>query len=543
MLEFDILDDENLTEVLNTLISGMLPHEGFDPTMYGTIYRNIVSYIRLEEMKMQYFALLSALDAFNKMQAAMPEFKPMLTREVFESTLRVSIFDLVRTPEVGMSSYLQREGKNNDLRIETVQQEAAEILYQLSLDLYDECYALATPSSEALNVMPVYKLATLSNVASTSMNVQRAILQEEKRIGRKRFSGVNDWFEYIRLLNIEIERRLNTDTENIIHLNDLEVANRMFANLAALYESLALYEIPQLDDETSMLKHRLVVRVGLEGVGKTTAIIDDIGKLLMAGRRVVVMSGETPPEQMVSMILVNYIYHKTGKWVTRKHVAGVEECPPEIQQLIAICRLELFESGRVIVVKTFNYRTLSQELKDLYEQYKFDALFIDHSRALSGGPGDKDDITMLSKDLREFKRNYPVYCCVVSHPSVKATEFLQKDKPVGAVSPTAGSSDLSREADEVFIHLSTPEYKKQSLFGQQIWKRRGPALSRVVVLKMMPDIYHYEYDPAYQNLGDVVNVEAQSKLNEIAARYGEDSDEFEFYDDGEEDDELVEIID
>jgi hypothetical protein len=532
MLRIDLINDENLTSVLDHFISGMLPHDKFDPTLFGGLLRKSLSYVHLEEMSMEYFAMFSLLAQFNKMQVSLEGFVPRVGKDEFEQVIKINIWDLCRTPEVGMKEFLDSEGIPSNLEVETNLNDAAQRLHSRCMELYDRCFELEIGSDEASSVMPAYEAAFLSNVAETAMNTQRDIILNKVRIGRKVYIGVHDWLEYVRHLAIEVDKRLNESDDNVLHVNSLEVSDKLFKDLAAQYEPLGFYEIPPLDDETPMLKHRFVVDVGMEGVGKTNTMIKRISNMLINKVPVVVMVGETTQNQMYAQIISSYIFKKYKLFVTRKHIAGVLDCPDNIKQIIALTKVELFESGLVTLVGSFGYTTIYQELKEIYDVRPFGAAFIDHSRALKGQGNETELIGIMSFWLREFKKHYPVFINVLSHPSAAALEFLKKSKKVTAASPTAASSTLSREADEVFIWIKDENLEKQNLVGVQVFKRRGPVISSLIVLKVIPEVYQYEYDVKYQSVADSNTMSAEAQLKEIEGRYNsEDDDGF--------DDELV----
>ena len=60
MISVDILQDEELQKVVNTLISGMLPHRKYSPEYFASILNNTFSYVKLEEFSMEYYVLLKA---------------------------------------------------------------------------------------------------------------------------------------------------------------------------------------------------------------------------------------------------------------------------------------------------------------------------------------------------------------------------------------------------------------------------------------------------------------------------------------------------
>ncbi len=137
----------------------------------------------------------------------------------------------------------------------------------------------------------------------------------------------------------------------------------------------------------------------------------------------------------------------------------------------------------------------------MFGKYKCDAYIIDHSFALTGGyDGDngKRNIDNLAKDARNFRKNYPVYLMVLSHPSSYAKEYLSKDKKVN-YSATKGSQNLSTDADDVFVLRDNEVLQKEGLLAIENTKRRDASVIHDnIIMRKMFDVSHLEYDEKYQ---------------------------------------------
>lgn len=287
---------------------------------------------------------------------------------------------------------------------------------------------------------------------------------------------------------------------------------------------IAKWGIDPLDDYTPILKHRLVVVVANENIGKTKFCVDKATNVLLEGKSVAYMCGESSPAKVYSDILINYIWKKYDIGVTADYLADPSECPDEVQKAIGMSIDELITEGRLTLCESFSYDTVYSELVDLYNQRAFDCLVIDHSCALSGTVGTgsmKDKVDSLAINLRIFKKAYPVCILVASHPSVTAKDALTRGKAI-TQSPTKDSQTLSNEADEVFILRDNETLQKQELLILQNYKRRDAA-------RVLDDIYlrkRFEvsaliYDESQQALDSVMNLSRQQAITDLMA----DSDE------------------
>ena len=162
-----------------------------------------------------------------------------------------------------------------------------------------------------------------------------------------------------------------------------------------------------------------------------------------------------------------------------------------------------------------------------YEKYKCDAYIIDHSFALTGGyDGDngKRNIDNLAKDARNFRKNYPVYLMVLSHPSSYAKEYLSKDKKVN-YSATKGSQNLSTDADDVFVLRDNEVLQKEGLLAIENTKRRDASVIHDnIIMRKMFDVSHLEYDEKYQAKSASLSIEADAALQNLEEFYNADND-------------------
>ena len=530
MLNVDILKDETLSETVNKFISGMLPHENYDATFFSTILSSLHRYILLEEFSMEYYVILKALNEMQKLNGSFVNYKPNMSRKVFDDIISASLSDSITSRALRVEEFLGYEGLPNNLEIETTKQIAVQKLYERSMNLYDECFDLAIPSCDVPNFLTELKVAFVGHIGINTINAEARILQSSYRLGHKVYTGVDDWILYTKesmlLLTERLKGEVESDgTQNVLQLNSIENARILHDSLLKTAEVLCPYGIPQLDDYTPMLRHRLVVIVAKENVGKTTIVINNAAMLLVANRRVVFMCGETPKGKIYAKILSSYIYRKYNKWVLMSHILDSSNCPEEIQKCIAIAEAEILESGNLILIDTLSYDDVYGQLVELYDRYKFDAIFIDHSAALTGGKKLDNPIGTLGKESRAFKRNYPCYVCITSHPGSEAKKQEASNKPT-TVSITRGSSVLGEEADETFYIQETEALARQGLLNVNVYKRRDGERPPDFVIKKYFDVAAFEYEEKYQANDTKLSASAEQVLEDLQERYGESEDAY-----------------
>ena len=246
--------------------------------------------------------------------------------------------------------------------------------------------------------------------------------------------------------------------------------------------------------------------------------------IILSGHRVVYMCGENVKNKMFCELLVNYIYKKYKYFILPSHINDIDNCPEHIRKVIHMAAIELADSHNLVLRDSYSYDNLYTEMQADYEKYHADAFIIDHSFALTGGySGDngKRNIDTLSRDIKSFRKDYPVYCMVLSHPSIPAKDALAGDKTI-EYSPTKGSQNLSTDADDLFVLRDNEVLRKENLIAIENTKRRdADRIHDKIILKKMFNVSHFEYDEVYQSTSTSLSVDADmfKKLDEI---YGED---------------------
>lgn len=539
MINIDIVADEELQKVVNVFISGMLPHANYNPDNFPSILSNTLSYVHLEEFSMEYYVLLKALDELNKIKVTSENFKPRLTKDRFLSILEVSADDLVSDKSVRLREYLDSVGLQSNLDIQANREAGMQKLYSRAEKLYDTCFSLAQPSESVENSMPEYRAAFIAHVGIQSIQTQNAIIMGSIRLGRRVYSGFDDWLEYSNYVNSEINTRLRDVSNNrsLFVVDSLTKVAEMSDDLSKTFIPICPWGIPELDGDgitagTPILRHRLVTVVGSVNVGKTMFCIDSAVNVVLAGRKVLYMYGEGAREQVWGKLLINYIYKKFGKFVTLPMLAAESEQPELIRRIIAMAKTELYESGAIALREAYSYDTMYQDMCDDYKRYAFDLAVIDHSLALNtSGKTATENVHNLAVDARNFKRLYPVCILVASHPSSAAKECLAKDAPIpGEIAATRESSTLEAESDELFILRDNQTLFKQGLIKLENKKRRdAPRLQEQVILGKMFDVCHFEYDPKNQASDKIDNLNSEEALRNIDNLYGSDYEDDDVY--------------
>lgn len=535
MISLNVIEDEDLQGVLKIFISALLPHKAYDSSFFSINLQSVFKYVHLDEMTMEYYVLFKILNDLNKIKSLHSDFVPSLSKKILGDTLQTSLADDITNPQLGVKEWLLYEHLENNLEIETVRQDACAKVYSRCMDLYDECFTMEEPSANAINSLPALKTAFIANTCNQTLNAQARIIQGSYRLGRKEFTGYSDWLQYTSRMTSEINARVNSaDTDTIVQLDSLDKASVLLRELKDMFVPLANYGIPEIDGEdvfsgTPMMRHRLVVVVGNENIGKSMFAKDQAVNLMLAKKKVLYMCGENQKNKMFSELLVNYIYKKYNYFVTPSHIQDIEHCPEHIQKVINMATAEIIDSKVLVLRDNYSYDSFYTELVADYEQYHCDAFIIDHSFALTGGKdGDngKHNIDKLANDAKSFRKNFPVYMLVLSHPSTAAKDAISKDKNI-EYSATKGSTNLSTDADDVFVLRDNEVLRKEGLIAIENTKRRdADRINDKIILRKMFEVSHFEYDEKFQAKSASLSIEAEAALQNLEEFYNIGSDEF-----------------
>ena len=529
MLKFNLQEDEVLRTAINRFLSSLLPHENFDTQFFTENLSIVLKYVHLDEFKMEHYFLVAALADLNKIKVATNSFEPRLTEDTFQKIVSASISSVISRPELGVTEWLQYEGLDTNLTIPSVRDEVCQKVFVRCVELYRECYEMAVPSEQVMNGEPELRAAFIAHVGTQSINTQMEIVQGKLRLGRKTYSGFSDWLSYTKKMTAEIDNRLSeSESQNTMKIDSLEGSYELLRSLQDLLVPIADYGIPELDQYTPILRHRLVVVVGKENIGKTKFAIDKAVNVIMAGGKVAYMCGESVKASIFADVMINFIYKTYGIIIRPEHLTAPEACPDDVRKMIGMSVDLMVTNGSLVLCDAFNYATLQSEMENLYDQTKFDMIVIDHSCALVGTYGDGSlsaKVEHLAYVCRDFKKKFPVCVMVTSHPSSLAKDSAKKGNATQD-SPTKGSQNLSTEADEVLYLRDNETLIKQNLILLENTKRRNAGrIVEPVILQKKFEVNAFIYDASLQKGESKLGLEREQALDDLDKMLGTDEDD------------------
>lgn len=499
--------DEALTECLSSILSGLLPHGTYDSKNFGLLYPTLKTVLDTEDVRGLYYIFYTVLDKYMSLAASLPvgRFEVRVTKERFSNALENNLPDLILEPQTDVSSLMAEEGKAADITIPTVQQEVMGVLYEKCMALYEDCFNMAQSYEDAMSRIVDLKDIIKANIIETGMGLQRVIMSTGVKVGRKFYRGPSGWLAYVQNLSREVAELEHTE-EGDLECTGLEIIASLDESNEELMSPLAGYGIPQLDDLTPMLRHRLAVLVGKENTGKTRVIIHLIAALIRKGIKPFFACGESPKSLMFNSIVSSYIYQEYGMYFETQYISGVgfDTLSLDEQQVVNTAKARVASSG-LVISKNLAYDTVVSKITHYYH-HGCEAFFIDHTQSLRGRNGREIGtlVTGLALDCRELKNEYPIYICLASQPSTGLKDLLQKDQTTDIhLSPTAQSAAPSQEADELFILNETEFLKTQGLLAWITYKRRGAAKPKTFYIRKHFNVSAFEYNPKDQGVDSV----------------------------------------
>lgn len=527
-------DDEDFKNSFDDLISGLLPHENYDPKMFLDIYMGIQRFVKIDEMSLEYRVLFNIFEDILKVYSSVTKQSLFITvtRDIVSDILQSSLMEFMVTDGSKFREWFEKRGINSNFSVPLNQENGASALYNEVMDVYDRCFEKQTPSGEVVGRFVTFKNLFVSAVSQATLNAQVEIISDKLYYKNRVYKGSEDWIRFMSETIKDLENRLNDDlnTTSVI-LDDSVKVEEIFREARQTFKPLGNFGIPDVDG-VPMSTNMLCVITGNSNAGKTLYSCYLSSLLLYNGKRVLFMCGEAPKEKILSYITSNFIYRKYGKFISNKQILDPRENSEEVQRLINLASIEIASNSndsRLILRDSYTYENLYSELVNDYEMFGMDAVFIDHSLSLKRTynlSADKDCVDALAVQSREFKKAYPVFMCITSHLSVEAqNELSRKGIILNTASVTRASSTLHAEADSILIIVSKPELDKQSLRGFIHYKSRDSVKSyKYYYMRVLFNANEWFYDLRDQD-GEENSVDANIALSEVESAYLSDNTE------------------
>ena len=541
MFRLHLSEHPELCGDLTKLASALLPHENGDSSYFNTVLYQVIKLIHIDEMEREFYLFFSVAEQLTQISFE-TKIQPYYSRNVLESILDSNLYHIIKKDGQGFSSMMEEEGRPGNFLIEQNIQEAANVVKNRTMALYDEAFQMKIHPEEAMGHIASLRSNYMIAVGSESIRAQAMIINGMGQfpnarydgwygfLKQKQFLGAQGWVEFLNFLSSALSTRLLESAEESKPLSSLQEIEHLREDILERTKKIAEYGIPPIDEKHPIIKTRYVVLIGKPNLGKTTIAVNWLVNVLLEGKKAIIFSEETPESVMLyEYILPVYIYRKYGFFASYEQIIGIEpigglnaEEIEEREKTIKMAICDIVDSGNYMYVSSLNAWKIKDDLAQIYSDFPFDYCVIDHSLSVSGGGETTPRLNALSKGLKEFKNEYKTSICLLSHPSPDAKKVVTRD---GASGLTRYSKQIEGDADDVFYMFDTPELEANNLIGFIQTKGRGASkVLEIIYLTKVFEFKVFRYDASVQPVSSSVDDTISSIPN----------DEYDEYD-GEED--------
>ena len=489
MFRLNLSEQDGFCNELKKFVSALLPHEKGDNSLFSTVLGRVLRLLPLEEFELGYYLVFGTAVELEKIYFQTGG-NPIFSREVLDSVLQATLYDVVKADKIGVSFMMELAGLPSNLLVEETAQEAMNKLYALTMEIYDEAFEMQIAPEAALGFLPALRSQYVSAVGVECVRAQAWILDSSNNFRSKRFegwheflkgknfSGAEGWMGFISYVSSELSIRIRESEEIPSPLKTLEQAEKLRQEAIFLGEQIAEYGIPPIDQRKGIIRSGYSILIGKRGLGKTTIAINFAVNVFMNGGKILMINEETSEASLLYEYLIPvYVYKRFGFFATYKQILGEEEITgcsqeeiAERKKLIQMAIIDFTESGRYMYVRSVNAWRVYDELSKLHSQFDFDYAVIDHSLSMPGGGETTPRLETMSKGIKEFKLEFGKHVLLLSHASPKAAKVKSTSDMDGL---TRYSSQLEGDADQIFFLFETEQLAMRGLVACVETKARG----------------------------------------------------------------------
>ena len=152
-------ENEDFRESFDSLLSGLLPHENYDPKMFLDILMGINRFVKVEEMTLEYRVLFNIIEDVLKVFSSVTKQSLFvtITRDLVSDTLQSNLMEFIIVNGYKFKDWFEKKGISPNFSIPLNQEIGASALYNEVMELYDRCFEKATPSGEVFGRFLTFK--------------------------------------------------------------------------------------------------------------------------------------------------------------------------------------------------------------------------------------------------------------------------------------------------------------------------------------------------------------------------------------------------
>lgn len=463
-------------ELLDTIISGILPHENCDVKTAVDVIVELDKFISFQELYGVYYVIWKLIKNMEILQLYQRGFKASLKEDIFDKAIQVSIVDLLKRKEFDAEKFFSDYGQTFNLEIPTERNSAVDFTYSTLLDKYREWYSMKVSTADSLATVPVLYKDMQNSMAAMAVSLQGQILMDGILYNGKPYQGYEDWLSFSSVIQNEIMSRftkssiIKRHTFNVIQ--NYEDSLKYDSDNAKDIHPLFYMGFEPVDNRFPICTHDIVTIVADEGTGKTRFVTDQAYRAMIAGANVVVVCGETDTYKMKKFVEARHIwtiYHRQFslfELINPDTIDASGDEKEELQNMITSATIDLYENpkyGKITFIQNLVYEQCAEQLREEYKRNKYDVVFIDHVAALDSNGryvnGERlgnmqERITYLFRVEEMLAKDLNVAFVNTSHTNNDTSAAIRKGKDTGV--RIGGQSAATTKYASIVILVSQP---------------------------------------------------------------------------------------
>lgn len=527
-------------EIIDKIISSMLPHSTFDIVAAKGVAEELNNTIAVDECYGVYYIFLRVLNRLNIAKLYLQNTATILRREVFDNALAGAISEIILSDSFDALQFFSSYNQTFNLEVPQQLNDAASFAYSVCMDKYDELFALAVPTAEGMSWVDLLKQRMEYSITAKMLSQAAQILTEGITYDRKLRRGPREARKFMADALADVNQRVqsiysdsNSRTVGATICN-YSVSKQFDANNNLSVRNLYYMGITPIDDIIPVRTQDIITVIADEGIGKTRWAIDQAYRAVMAGKNVLYICGETPELKIKKNLESLHCFEMYGlqlQWsevndpttIPNKTFEEIEDISIKVNAAVAdFC--ENPEHGTVTYLQSAFYENFEDTIRYYKDKDNIDIVIVDHILALRSN----SEYTALGRlTTRQLRVSYLYECedvlvkeCDIafintSHPSVQTSADLRADKAPGARAG-AESSDSTKYSSMVFVLNNNAELRKQDLVKLYVTKLRDiPNIYDAIILKRLGYSNKHVFDPALQGLGGNITKQGMEDLDSL----------------------------
>lgn len=516
-------------EMLDTIISSILPHENCDAQLAVEVINELNKFLTFKELYGVYYVIWKLIKNLEVVELYRKGYTGGLQEDVLDKSLQVALSDLIQREGFDSPRFFGDYGQVFNLSIPVEKRNALDFTYTTIMDKYREWTKAAVPTADGLATVPVLCRDMQQSMAALAVSLQGQILMDGIHYNGKDYQGYDDWLAFGTLIQNEIQSRFIkgslTRRHSFNSINNYEDSRRYDKENAKEIKPLWYMGYEPVDNRFPIRTHDIVTVVADEGTGKTRFVVDQAYRALIAGNNVVIVCGETDSYKIKKSIEARHIWQVYQRQFNIMELTSPDKImvsdemeKEELQNMIVSATIDLYDNpkyGHLNLIQNLVYETIEEQLREEYKRNPFDVVFIDHVAALDSSGryvnGERlgtmqERITHLFRVEDYLGKELNIAFFNTSHTNNDTAAAIRKGKDTGV--RIGGQSAATTKYASIALLISQPiDFKKTDQIIMEFKKIRDfdPITFPLVINRNGSNMHQYLEEMQYLVKGEVLS--------------------------------------